>query len=65
MQTDNRTLSIGQKAGWGLADMGVVVFVIVKQLLVLSFLTICKIIAKCIKISIIRVSKLSFSFKSL
>ena len=25
--------------GWGLADMGVVVFVIVKQLLVLSFLT--------------------------
>ena len=37
MQTDNRTLSIGQKAGWGLADMGVVVFVIVKQLLVLSF----------------------------
>lgn len=39
MQTDNRTLSIGQKAGWGLADMGVVVFVIVKQLLVLSFLT--------------------------
>ena len=39
MQTDNRTLSVGQKAGWGLADMGVVVFVIVKQLLVLSFLT--------------------------
>ena len=39
MQTDNRTLSFGQKAGWGLADMGVVVFVIVKQLLVLSFLT--------------------------
>ena len=38
MQTDNRTLSVGQKAGWGLADMGVVVFVIVKQLL-LSFLT--------------------------
>jgi len=39
MQTDDRTLSVGQKAGWGLADMGVVVFVIVKQLLVLSFLT--------------------------
>jgi GPH family glycoside/pentoside/hexuronide:cation symporter len=39
MQKDNRTLSVGQKAGWGLADMGVVVFVIVKQLLVLSFLT--------------------------
>ena len=39
MQTDNRILSVGQKAGWGLADMGVVVFVIVKQLLVLSFLT--------------------------
>lgn len=37
MQT--RTLSVGQKAGWGLADMGIVVFVIVKQLLVLSFLT--------------------------
>ncbi|MEM1101135.1 MAG: MFS transporter, partial [Pseudomonadota bacterium] len=32
-------LSIGQKAGWGLADMGIVVFVIVKQLLVLAFLT--------------------------
>ena len=29
MQKYNRTLSIGQKAGWGLADMGVVVFVIV------------------------------------
>ena len=39
MHTDNRILSVGQKAGWGLADMGVVVFVIVKQLLVLSFLT--------------------------
>ena len=39
MQTDKQTLSLGQKAGWGLADMGVVVFVIVKQLLVLSFLT--------------------------
>ena len=39
MQKDNPTLSVGQKAGWGLADMGVVVFVIVKQLLVLSFLT--------------------------
>ncbi|MDT2084111.1 MAG: MFS transporter, partial [Planktomarina sp.] len=33
------TLSISQKAGWGLADMGIVVFVIIKQLLILSFLT--------------------------
>ena len=32
-------LSIGQKAGWGLADMGIVVFVIVKQLLIVSYLT--------------------------
>ena len=32
-------LSIGQKAGWGLADMGVVVFVVVKQLLILTYLT--------------------------
>lgn len=32
-------LSLGQKAGWGLADMGVVVFVVVKQLLVLTYLT--------------------------
>lgn len=32
-------LSLGQKAGWGLADMGVVVFVVVKQLLVFAFLT--------------------------
>ena len=32
-------LSMSQKAGWGLADMGVVVFVVVKQLLVLNFLT--------------------------
>ena len=32
-------LSAGQKAGWGLADMGVVVFVIVKQLLIFAFLT--------------------------
>lgn len=32
-------LSLGQKAGWGLADMGIVVFVIVKQLLILAFLT--------------------------
>ena len=39
MLTDTRRLSVGQKAGWGLADMGIVVFVIVKQLLVLSFLT--------------------------
>ena len=39
MLTHTRKLSVGQKAGWGLADMGIVVFVIVKQLLVLSFLT--------------------------
>ncbi|WP_375281040.1 MFS transporter [Pseudooctadecabacter sp.] len=32
-------LSMGQKAGWGLADMGVVVFVVVKQLLVFAYLT--------------------------
>ena len=32
-------LSLGQKAGWGLADMGVVVFVVVKQLLILTYLT--------------------------
>lgn len=32
-------LSVGQKAGWGLADMGVNVFVVVKQLLVFTFLT--------------------------
>ena len=32
-------LTTGQKAGWGLADMGVVVFVVVKQLLVLAYLT--------------------------
>ena len=32
-------LSVGQKAGWGLADLGIVVFVMVKQLLVLDFLT--------------------------
>ncbi|MEM1301545.1 MAG: MFS transporter [Pseudomonadota bacterium] len=32
-------LTLGQKAGWGLADMGIVVFVIIKQLLVLAFLT--------------------------
>lgn len=32
-------LSRGQKAGWGLADMGVVVFVVVKQLLVFAYLT--------------------------
>ena len=32
-------LTISQKAGWGLADMGIVVFVIIKQLLILSFLT--------------------------
>ena len=39
MLKHTRTLSVAQKAGWGLADMGIVVFVIVKQLLVLSFLT--------------------------
>ena len=32
-------LTYCQKIGWGLADMGIVVFVIVKQLLILSFLT--------------------------
>ena len=32
-------LSLRHRAGWGLADMGVVVFVVVKQLLVLAFLT--------------------------
>lgn len=32
-------LTIGQKAGWGLADMGINVFVVVKQLLVFTFLT--------------------------
>lgn len=32
-------LSMGQKAGWGLADMGIVVFVVVKQLLILNYLT--------------------------
>lgn len=32
-------LSLGQKAGWGLADMGIVVFVVIKQLLILAFLT--------------------------
>src|SRR6056297_4129575 len=32
-------LSHGQKAGWGLADMGIVTFVVVKQLLVLTYLT--------------------------
>jgi len=31
-------LTTGQKAGWGLADMGVVVFVIVKQLLIFNYL---------------------------
>jgi len=39
MQPGVTKLSIAEKAGWGLADLGVVVFVIVKQLLVLSFLT--------------------------
>lgn len=32
-------LTTGQKVGWGLADMGIVVFVVVKQLLVLTYLT--------------------------
>ena len=32
-------LSLGQKAGWGLADMGIVVFVVAKQLLILTYLT--------------------------
>ena len=32
-------LSQGQKVGWGLADMGIVVFVIIKQLLVLAYMT--------------------------
>jgi len=32
-------LSSGQKAGWGLADMGINVFVVVKQLLVFTYLT--------------------------
>jgi len=32
-------LTLRQKAGWGLADMGIVVFVIVKQLLILTYLT--------------------------
>ena len=39
MQNLTSSLSLSQKAGWGLADMGIVVFVIVKQLLVLSYLT--------------------------
>jgi GPH family glycoside/pentoside/hexuronide:cation symporter len=37
MQETDKRLSLGQKAGRDLADMGIVVFVIVKQLLVLSF----------------------------
>jgi len=32
-------LSLKEKAGWGLADLGIVIFVVVKQLLVLAFLT--------------------------
>ena len=36
---ENMALTLRQKAGWGLADMGIVVFVVVKQLLVLAFLT--------------------------
>ena len=31
MTQSQTRLSFGQKAGWGLADMGIVVFVIVKQ----------------------------------
>ena len=33
------SLTVVQKAGWGLADMGIVVFVIIKQLLILAYLT--------------------------
>ncbi|QQA41615.1 MFS transporter [Pelagovum pacificum] len=33
------TLRLSEKAGWGLADMGIGMFVVVKQLLVFSFLT--------------------------
>ena len=32
-------LSVGQKAGWGLADLGINVFVVVKQLLVFAFMS--------------------------
>ncbi len=32
-------LSLGQKVGWGLADTGINVFVVIKQLLVFTFLT--------------------------
>ena len=32
-------LSLGQKAGWGLVDMGVVVLVVVLHLLVFAYLT--------------------------
>ena len=32
-------LSVGQKAGWGLADLGINVFVVVKQLLVFAYMT--------------------------
>lgn len=32
-------LSVGQKAGYGLTDLGVVVFVVVKQALIMAFLT--------------------------
>ena len=35
-----KRLTMGQRAGWGLADMGIVVFVIVKQLLVLAYLNV-------------------------
>ena len=38
LETD-QTLLLRQKVGWGLADMGIVVFVMIKQLLILSFLT--------------------------
>lgn len=36
---ERMALTLTQKAGWGLADMGIVVFVVVKQLLVFAFLT--------------------------
>ena len=32
-------LSVGQNAGWGLADLGINVFVVVKQLLVFAYMT--------------------------
>lgn len=35
----NMALSFSQKAGWGLADLGINIFVVVKQLLVFTYLT--------------------------